>query len=73
VFGSLLTVAYALWFVGRIFGGTRAEGTAADRLPWAMVAPTVLLAALALVSGILPAPVFYWVDQALELILGGNW
>ncbi|HUX75086.1 MAG TPA: NADH-quinone oxidoreductase subunit M [Anaerolineae bacterium] len=73
VFGSLLTVAYALWFVGRIFMGTRAEGTTADPLPWAMVAPTVLLAALALVSGIFPAPAFYWVDQALELILGGNW
>jgi formate hydrogenlyase subunit 3/multisubunit Na+/H+ antiporter MnhD subunit len=59
--------------VGRIFMGTRAEGTTADPLPWAMVAPTVLLAALALISGIFPAPVFHWVDQALELILGGNW
>jgi NADH-quinone oxidoreductase subunit M len=73
LFGSLLTVAYALWFVGRIFFGSRPEGLTIDRLPRAMVAPTVLLAALALVEGIFPAPVFGWVDQALALILGGNW
>jgi NADH-quinone oxidoreductase subunit M len=73
LFGSLLTVAYALWFVGRIFFGTRPKGLTVDRLPWAMVAPTVLLAALALIEGLFPAPVFGWVDQALNLILGGNW
>ena len=73
LFGSLLTVAYALWFVGRIFFGTRPEGLTIDRLPWAMVAPTVLLAALSLIEGVFPAPVFDWVDQALNLILGGNW
>jgi len=73
LFGSLLTVAYALWFVGRIFFGTRPEGLTIDRLSWAMVAPTVLLTALSLVEGIFPAPVFGWVDQALTLILGGNW
>ena len=73
LFGSLLTVAYALWFVGRIFFGTRPDGLTIDRLPWAMVAPTVLLAALSLIEGILPAPLFDWVDQSLNLILGGNW
>jgi NADH-quinone oxidoreductase subunit M len=73
LFGSLLTVAYALWFVGRIFFGTRPEGLTIDRLPWAMVAPTVLLTALSLIEGVFPAPVFDWVDQALNLILGGNW
>jgi NADH-quinone oxidoreductase subunit M len=73
LFGSLLTVAYALWFVGRIFFGTRPEGLTIDRSPWAMVAPTVLLTALALLEGLFPAPVFNWVDQALNLILGGNW
>ena len=73
VLGSLLTVAYALWFVGRIFFGARPEGLTVERLPWAMVAPTVLLTALALVEGLFPAPVFGWVDHALTLILGGNW
>ena len=73
VFGSLLTVAYALWFVGRILLGARPEGLETGRLPWAMVAPTVLLAALTLVEGIFPAPVFDWVDRAVRLISGGQW
>jgi len=73
LFGSLLTVAYALWFVGRVLLGARPEGLTIDRLPWAMVAPTVLLTALALIEGLFPAPVFNWVNQALDLILGGNW
>jgi NADH-quinone oxidoreductase subunit M len=73
LFGSLLTVAYALWFVGHIFFGPRPEGLTIDRLPWAMVAPTVLLTALSLIEGLFPAPVFNWVGQALSLILGGNW
>ena len=73
LFGSLLTVAYALWFVGRIFFGARPEGLTVDRLPWAMVVPTVLLAALALIEGLFPAPVFDWVAHELPLILGGAW
>ncbi len=73
LFGSLLTVAYALWFVGRIFFGARPEGLTVDRLPWAMVAPTVLLAALALIGGLFPATVCDWVAHGLPLILGGAW
>ena len=73
LFGSLLTVAYALWFVGRIFFGARPEGLTVKRLPWMMVAPTVLLAALALIEGLFPAPVFNWVAHELPLILGGGW
>jgi len=75
--GSLLTVAYALWFVGRIFfgpaRGSPVEGQAARSLPWPMVAPTVLLSALALIEGIFPAPLFNWVAHELTLILGGRW
>ncbi|MBC7248971.1 MAG: NADH-quinone oxidoreductase subunit M [Anaerolineae bacterium] len=73
LFGSLLTVAYALWFVGRIFFGPRPQGLRIDRLPWAMVVPTVLLTALALLEGLFPAPVFDWVAHELTLILGGVW
>jgi NADH-quinone oxidoreductase subunit M len=71
--GSLLTVAYALWFVGRIFFGARPEGLTVGRLPWAMMAPTVLLAVLALIEGLFPAPLFDWVAHELTLILGGAW
>jgi formate hydrogenlyase subunit 3/multisubunit Na+/H+ antiporter MnhD subunit len=81
VFGSLLTVAYALWFWSRIFLGHLPEalgdGAALRRaeraLPLAMVVPTVLLALLALIEGLLPAPVVNWVTQELPLLLGGNW
>jgi NADH-quinone oxidoreductase subunit M len=73
LFGSLLTVAYALWFVGSVFFGPRLPELAVERPHWAMVAPTVLLAILALVEGLVPAPVFAWVSQALTTILGGNW
>jgi proton-translocating NADH-quinone oxidoreductase chain M len=80
--GSLLTVAYALWFVGRIFLGRpktqrRTESPPGEpppgRLPSAMVFPTVVLAILALVEGLFPAPVFNWVAQELPLLLGGSW
>jgi len=71
--GSLLTVAYALWFVGRIFFGTRPQGLTVQRLPWAMVVPTVSLAVLALIAGLFPGPVFNWVAHELTLILRGAW
>jgi len=73
LFGSLLTVAYALWFVGRIFFGSRPAGLTVNRSPWTMVAPTVLLAALSLIGGLLPGPIFEWVSNGLSLILGGTW
>jgi NADH-quinone oxidoreductase subunit M len=73
VFGSLLTVAYALWFGGRLLFGARPEGLTVSKVPWTMLAPTVLLAALALIEGVFPAPLFNWAAQELNLILGGNW
>jgi len=73
LFGSLLTVVYALWLMGSIFFGERPDGLVLKPLPRAMIAPTVLLAVLALVTGLFPASFFDWSDRALGLILGGNW
>lgn len=73
LFGSLLTVAYALWLVGRVFFGPKPEGLTLEPLPLAMVVPTVLLVVLALVEGVLPGPVFSWVARELPLLLGGSW
>jgi NADH-quinone oxidoreductase subunit M len=73
LFGSLFTVAYALWLFGRIFFGTRPKGLSVDPVPWLMLAPTVFLAVLSLVEGLIPAPVFAWVSRELPLILGGSW
>ncbi len=71
--GSLLTVAYALWFTWRIFFGVRPEGLTVSRPPKAMLIPTIMLAALALIEGIFPASVFDWVTHELPLLLGGAW
>jgi NADH-quinone oxidoreductase subunit M len=86
ILASLLTVAYALLFVGRIFfgrpqtapaedqaGSLPADSVSAGKLPVAMVIPTVALAVLALIEGLFPSPVFNWVAQELPLLLGGNW
>jgi NADH-quinone oxidoreductase subunit M len=78
VFSTLLTVGYSLWFFGRIFLGSAADGPrtavpAVERLPISMVAPTVVLAVLALVAGLFPAPVVGMAGQALNFVLGGRW
>jgi NADH-quinone oxidoreductase subunit M len=73
VFGSLLTVAYALWLGGRILFGARPEGLTVKDRPWPMVAPAILLSALAVIEGIWPAPLFSWAAEELALILGGQW
>ena len=83
LFGSLLTVVYALWFATRIFLGARSDGAQTGEtwgrflpgkaLPWAMLVPTVLLAALTVIEGLFPAPIFDWVAHELPLLLGGQW
>ncbi len=87
ILASLLTVAYALLFVGRIFFGRPQAAPMEDQaastlpagelpvgeLPATMVVPTVALAVLSLIEGLFPSPVFNWVAQELPLLLGGNW
>ena len=72
VVASLLTVAYALLLVGRIFFGSE-RGLELRPRPLAMVAPTVVLAVLAIVEGIWPAPLFGLVQHELSLLLRGIW
>ncbi len=71
--GSLLTVVYAAQLIIGIFFGSRPEGLTAKKAHWAIVAPTAVLAALALIEGLFPATVFDWVVHELPLILGGRW
>jgi NADH-quinone oxidoreductase subunit M len=77
LFASLLTVAYALWLVVRIFLGASGDAqgvqqNVGDR-PLAMLVPTVILAALTIIEGVFPAPLFDWVMHELPLLLGGQW
>ncbi len=73
LFGSLLTVVYSLWFVGRVFLGPLPEGLVVKKQPLTMLAPAVFLALLALIEGLFPAPLFDWVSRELSLLLGGQW
>jgi NADH-quinone oxidoreductase subunit M len=73
VLASLLTVAYALWFWMRIFFGAGEKGLRPNPVPMTMIVPTVGLAALALIEGVLPGPLFGWAQHELSLLLGGIW
>ncbi|TFG69998.1 MAG: NADH-quinone oxidoreductase subunit M [Anaerolineales bacterium] len=74
LFGSLLTVAYALWLVTRIFfGEEKIKAETRAPLSLAMVIPTVFLAVLSLIEGLFPAPIYDWIAHELTLILGGRW
>jgi len=71
LFGSLLTVAYALWFGSQVFLGIQREEVEMLRAPRAMVVPTVVLAVLAIAAGLFPGPVIGWVSKELSILLGG--
>jgi len=73
VLASLLTVAYALWFWVRIFFAARPDGLVLRQVSMGMIAPTVGLAFLTLVEGVLPGPLFAWAQHELPLLLGGIW
>jgi len=73
LFGSLLTVVYALWLFGQLFLGRLPEGLRTERVSRWMSWSTVFLAALALIEGLVPAPVFDWVSRQLPLLFGGVW
>lgn len=69
--GSVLTVAYAFWFGGRIFFGSHPPDLEVKPLPLSMVVPGVVLAILAILAGIFPASVFAWAEYEFSLLLGG--
>ena len=74
LFGSLLTVAYALWLVTRIFmGEVKQKAESYAPIPLTMIIPTVFLAILSLIEGLFPAPLFDWISHELTLVLGGRW
>jgi NADH-quinone oxidoreductase subunit M len=72
LFGSLLTVVYALRFFGRIFFGTGPEGQTAHTPPPAMFYATVALTVLLIIEGLFPAPLFDWAAHEVPLLLGGG-
>lgn len=72
LFGSLLTVVYALWFTGRIFLGNPKEELQVVTPPLAMLITTVAVTVLLIVEGLFPAPLFDWAEHELYLLLLGG-
>jgi NADH-quinone oxidoreductase subunit M len=73
LFGSLLTVAYVMRFAGKLFLGEPLGELQIAPPRMAMLAPAVLLAALAIIEGIFPGGVLDWVLRELPLLLRGVW
>ncbi len=71
LFASLLTVVYALRFVGRIFIGELPVGLTLHPIPRLMLVTTVVLTALLIIEGLFPAPLFDWTAHEITLLLGG--
>ena len=72
LFGSLLSVAYALRLMLGLFMG-KLKSPVVNSQPLAMVVPTAALALLAVVEGIFPTPLIGWVTEELSLLMGGLW
>jgi NADH-quinone oxidoreductase subunit M len=72
LFGSLLTVVYALQFAGRIFLGKKPEDLRVGAVPRAMQLSTIALTALLIIEGLLPGPIFNWAERTLPLLLQGS-
>jgi len=72
LFGSLLSVAYALRLMLGLFMG-KLKSPVINSQPLAMVVPTAFLTLLAIVEGIFPTPLIGWVTEELALLMGGLW
>ena len=69
--GSIFTVIYALRFFGSIFLGDQRPKQLPKKASRALVIPTVAVAVLLLLEGILPGPLLAWVTQGVQSIVGG--
>jgi len=66
VAGAVLTTAYALSFVRYAFFGKLMQGGEnIKEVPFRLLAPMLILALVAIVIGVWPAPFFQWVSSAL--------
>jgi len=73
VLAPVLTAAYALWFIRRIFFDPHPEGLRASESPLAMRMPFALLALLTLAVGLYPAPLYDWVMRGALAVMGEGW
>ena len=73
ILGSIMTAAYVLRFVGKIFFTAPAEDVETHKVPLSVKFATVSLSILTIAAGLFPRPLFAYVINELPLILGGQW
>ena len=73
IIGSILTAAYILRFLGKIFFTPSDAEVPIHTVPLSIKVATVSLAILTVVAGVFPKPLFQYVAKELPLILGGQW
>ncbi len=73
ILGSILTAAYMLRFLGKIFFTPPDAELQIHSVPLSIKVATVSLAILTVAAGIFPKPLFQYVVNQLPLILGGQW
>jgi len=69
--GSIFTVIYALRFFGAIFLGDQRPDKLPKKASLALILPTVAVAVLLLLGGILPGPLLSWVVRGVQGVVGG--
>ncbi|MDY6867899.1 MAG: NADH-quinone oxidoreductase subunit M [Chloroflexota bacterium] len=69
--GSIFTVIYALRFFGTIFLGDQRPDKLPKKASLALILPTVAVAVLLLLGGILPGPLLSWVVRGVQGVVGG--
>lgn len=73
ILGSIMTAAYILRFIGKIFFTPADKSVKTKSAPFSVQLATVLLTILTITAGLFPAPLFNYVINELPLILGGQW
>jgi len=69
--GSIFTVIYALRFFGGVFMGDQQPESLPKKAPVSLLIPTIAVAVLLLVEGLLPGPLLSWVVKGIQGILRG--
>lgn len=73
ILGSIMTAAYVLRFIGKIFFTSPNKAPDTKKVPFSIKFATVSLTILTVIAGVFPKPLFNYVVNELPLILGGQW
>ena len=71
-FAPVFTAVYAFWFVIRLSFDPVPSDLVFHRSPMTMRGSFLFLAALALVVGLYPSPIYQWVERAASMLALGS-